>query len=72
MSHPQEGHFYFIFFMTRNPLKIWANGTTPEGQTPSAYTSPLSRHGVNRKIPQLGVESETSGFTVNPGTLSYR
>ena len=71
MSHPQEGHFYFIFFKTRNPLKVWANGTTPEGQIPSAYTSPLSRHRVNRKIPQLGVELETSGFTVSPGTLSY-
>ena len=69
MSHPQEGHFYF--FTTRIPLKVWASGTTPEGQTPDAYTPPLSRHWVNCKMPQLGVELETSGFTGSPGTLSY-
>ena len=57
--------------MTRNPLKVWASGTTLEGQTPDAYTPPPSRHWVNYKMPQVGVELETFGFTVNPGTLSY-
>ena len=48
--------------MTRNPLKVLANGTTPEGQTPDAYIPPLSGHQVNRKMPQLGVEPKTSGL----------
>ena len=62
--------FSFSFFI-RNPLKVWASGTTLEGQTPDAYTPPLSRHMVNRKMPQLGVEPKTSGFTISSGTLPY-
>ena len=62
----------FFFLMTKNPLKVWASRSSLEGQTPDAYTSPLSRHHVNREMPQLGVEAETSWFTVSLGTLHYR
>ena len=48
---------------------MWASGTTPEGQTLDAYTPPLSKHRVNREMPQLGVKSETSGFIVSLETL---
>ena len=41
------------------------------GQTPDAYTPPLSNW-VNREMPKLRVELETSGFTVSPSTFSYR
>ena len=51
--------------MTRKPLKVWTSGTTPEGQTLNTYTTPLSRHWVNCKMPQLGVKPETSGFIVH-------
>ena len=69
-------NFFFFFFLydEEPPSRYGACGTTittPEGQTLDAYTSPLSRHQVNREIPQLGVELENSGFTVSPGTLPY-
>ena len=40
-------------------------------QTPDAYTPPLSNW-VNREMPKLRVELETSGITVSPSTFSYR
>ena len=55
-----------FFLMTRNPLMVWASGTTLEGQTPDVYTPPLSRRWVNRKMPQLGVKPEIYGFTNSP------
>ena len=54
------------------PLKVWASGATPKGWTPDAYTSQVSRHWVNCKMPQLGVELENSRFIVSLGTLPYR
>ena len=46
--------------MMRNPLKVWASGTTPEGQTSDSYTPPLSRHQVNHEMPQVGVNPEST------------
>jgi len=62
----------YFFFFTRNPLKVWASGTAPKWQIPDAYTPPLSKHRVNREMPQLGVKLETSRIIVCPDTLPYR
>ena len=65
-------YYYYYYFFMRNSLKLWDNGTTPEEQNLDAYIPPLSRHRINRKMPQLGVESKTFGLTISLGTLSYQ
>uniref|UniRef100_A0A7N2LHI2 Uncharacterized protein n=1 Tax=Quercus lobata TaxID=97700 RepID=A0A7N2LHI2_QUELO len=51
------------------PKKVWASGTTLEGQTPDAYTPPPSRHWVNCKMPHMAAANAGRIDHTQPGPI---
>ena len=62
---------FYLFIDDKEHHQGMGQWDHPERQTPDSYTPPLNKHQINREMHLLGVEPETSEFTLSLGTLPY-